>query len=307
MNGYLTFLQSLSEYQQRAEIAHLAFTERWSGLSLEEDLLKMPAVAAFSESLGVDVNSWKLELRHYAEEPDVIGTPVFDADQCKAPFNLRYYPVGVFRSHEDLVVSGMIQVADNQRALIGRLGASSTREISCARAWLAAEGIDPDTLDTVGHDAELARKMPYLDYLQALLPQQRREAIFNLAELAWGDGHEQPVGFFDHPKLAPELQRLGIPELGISDRCHVVGPVEFDGGRCTAPIWYPLFGDGKYSNYEEGGLGYCVEVHILAGIGNKPGGGGDIWVEDLWSRIVSIDDDQPEADPPESSIPLLVP
>jgi hypothetical protein len=66
---------------------------------------------------------------------------------------------------------------------------------------------------------------------------------------------------------------------------------------------YPLYGRGydEGGNFEDG-FGYYVEVHILAGIGNNPGGGGDIKVEDLWSRIVSIDDD-----PPEDSIPLLVP
>jgi hypothetical protein len=30
MNGYLMFLKSLSEYQQRAEIARLAFEARWA-------------------------------------------------------------------------------------------------------------------------------------------------------------------------------------------------------------------------------------------------------------------------------------
>jgi hypothetical protein len=151
----------------------------------------------------------------------------------------------------------------------------------------------------------MARKMPYLDYLGSLLPQQRREAIFHLADRAWGanpgalDGN--PL-FMGHPKLAPELARLEIPELGISDLCHQVGPVEFAGGQCSAVIVYPLYGDGKYSNYDQGGYGYYVDVHILASIGNKPGGGGDIWIQDLWFRVVSIDDD-----PPEDSIPLLVP
>ena len=49
-------------------------------------------------------------------------------------------------------------------------------------------------------------------------------------------------------------------------------------------------------------LGYYVQVHVLAGIGNRPGGGGDIWIDDLWFRIESIDDP-----PSEATIPLLVP
>jgi hypothetical protein len=304
VNRYLNFLKSLSEYQQRAEIGHIAFTERWSGSSLEADLLKIPVVAAFSRTLGVDTNLWTSELKHYAEEPDVVGRPVFDADQCKAPFSLRYYSCGALRS---LVVTGMIQVADNQRVLIGRLAASSTQEKSCARERLMALGIDPDTLDAVSHDAELAAKMPYLDYLAALLPQQQREAIYHLADRAWGTDIERPDGPVDNPlfmghwKLAPELVRLEIKKLRESDYRHTVGPVEFAGSQCTAPIWYPLYGDGKYSKYDENGLGYYVQVHILAGIGNKSGGG-DIWIEDLWFRTESIDDP-----PSATTIPLLVP
>jgi hypothetical protein len=204
----------------------------------------------------------------------------------------------------------MIYVDDHQSAVIRTLTASSTQEESCARERLSAAGIDPETSVTFGHNPERARKMPYLDYLQALLPQQRREAIFYLSDLAWGDGHEQPLGFFGHPKLAPELARLEIRDLGISDRCHQVGPVEFAGGQCTAPIWYPLYGGGDGPLFDEdgnllfegGSLGYYVEVHILAGIGNKPGGGGDIWVKDLWFRIENIDEP-----PSDTLIPLLVP
>jgi hypothetical protein len=53
MNGYLAFLKGLSEYQQRAQIAHLVFRERWGGFSMEEDILKVQPVSTFTESLGV--------------------------------------------------------------------------------------------------------------------------------------------------------------------------------------------------------------------------------------------------------------
>ena len=72
MNGYLTFLKGLSQYQQRAQIAHLVFRERSGGSSMEEDILKVPAVSSFSESLGVGTASWEFDLKHYAEEPDLI-------------------------------------------------------------------------------------------------------------------------------------------------------------------------------------------------------------------------------------------
>jgi hypothetical protein len=55
------------------------------------------------------------------------------------------------------------------------------------------------------------------------------------------------------------------------------------------------------SKYDEDGFGYYIEVHILAGIGNKPSGGGDISIEEIWFRIDSIDD------PEENAIPMLVP
>jgi hypothetical protein len=106
----------------------------------------------------------------------------------------------------------------------------------------------------------------------------------------------------DHPRLAAELAWLGIWDLRIVDKCEEVGPVEFKAGRCTAPLTYPLYGDGEASKYDEDGLGYFVEVDILASIANKPGAaGGDISIQDLWWRIESIDD------PQDNAIPLIVP
>jgi hypothetical protein len=123
------------------------------------------------------------------------------------------------------------------------------------------------------------------------MPQQRRDAIFELAELAWGDNPK----FLGHPKLAPELQKLGISELVEVTLAQEVGPVEFSAGRCTVQLTYPLYGRGELSKYNEGHPGgYYVEVHILARIGNKPSGGGDISIENMWYRIESRDD--PEDD-----------
>ena len=106
----------------------------------------------------------------------------------------------------------------------------------------------------------------------------------------------------DHPRLAEELARLGIWDLGIADKCLEVGPIEFDADRCTAPLTYPLYGEGEASKYDEDGLGYFVDFRILASIANKPGAaGGDISMQDIWWRIESIDD--PHGD----EIPLIVP
>ena len=287
------FLNSLSEYQQRAEIGRLAFSERWSGSSLQEDILKDQAVVTFSETLGIDPRFWEFQLRHYAEEPEVIGAPVFRADQCLAPFSFHYEHL-----NQNLAISGIIYIDDDQSAMIGTLTCSSTQEQSRVRRRLVLAGIDPETLKTVGHDGEMSRKTLYLDYIKALMPQQRRDAIFDLAQLAWGTDNPR---FLDHPKLAPELRRLGISELNTADQCHEVGPVEFRGGRCTATLTYPLYGEDDLWKDDEDDLGYYVEVHILARIGNKPSGGGDIAIEEIWFRIDSIDD------PEEDAIPMLVP
>ena len=175
-----------------------------------------------------------------------------------------------------------------------------------------AAGIHPITLETVSYAMvkfrHKLRDSLYLHYLKALLPQQRREEIFHLADVAWGtevpsrrpDSSTTPL-FFNHPTLAPELARLEIRDLCEAGLAYQVGPIEFAAGQCTAPIWYPLYGEGEYSKNDEGDSGYFAEVHILAGIGNKPGGGGDISIENMWFRIYSLDD------PEDSGIPLLVP
>jgi hypothetical protein len=285
------YLKSLSVYQQRAEIGRLAFSRICTSSSLEENLLKDQAVSAFSKTLGVNPSSWKCDLKHSAEEPDLIGIPVFRSEQCTAPFSFRYE----YLSH-NLVIMGTIYMYDDGSAIVGTL-ACHTCLFNQSRALgrLVLAGINPDTLETVGHNLEMSRNIPYLDYLKALLPQQRRDAIFYLAERAWGTDNPK---FLDHPKLAPELEELGISDLSACWYIHhEVGPVEFNGGRCTAPLTYHLGVEGELSKYDEGGSGYYVGVHILVAIGNKPLGGGDTSIENIWFRIESIDDLEDRAIP----------
>jgi hypothetical protein len=73
MTGYIKFLKSLSEYQQRAEIGRLAFSERWSGFSLEEDILKDQAVVTFSETLGINARFWEFHHAIYAKEVESLN------------------------------------------------------------------------------------------------------------------------------------------------------------------------------------------------------------------------------------------
>jgi hypothetical protein len=293
MNGYLRFLKGLRKYQQRAEIGRLAFSERWAGSSLEEDILQGQAVSSFSETLGVNPRFWKIDLKHYAEEPDSFGAPAFRGDQCTAPFSFRFEHLD-----HNLVITGIIYIDDDGSAMIGTLTCLSNQRRSRARRRLVLAGINPDTLETVSHNVEMSRNILYLDYIKALMPQQRRDAIFDLTQLEWGTDNPK---FLDHPKLAHELQKLGISDLNESGYAHWVGPVAFNGGRCTAALTYYLYGDGELSKYDEGDLGYYVEVHILAGIGNNPSGGGDISIENLWFRTALIDG------PEDNAIPLLVP
>ena len=103
------------------------------------------------------------------------------------------------------MITGIICIDDDQSALIGTLACSLTQEQSCRASRLLAAGIDPETLETVRHDVERARKVPYLDYLRALMPEQRREAIFDLADAAWGTevplrpGSSSNPLFLNHP------------------------------------------------------------------------------------------------------------
>ena len=194
MNKYLTFLKGLSEYQQRAHIAQLVFRERPGGSSLEEDLLKVPPVSSFRESVGIAAGSLEFDLKHYAEEPDLIGPPVFRRDECTAPFSFRYQHL---HSDFSLVVTGIVYLDDNGSAMIGSLRCQADREKPESRRRLEVAGINPGTLETVSHDVEISRRVPYLDYLKALLPQQRRDAIFKLARVAWGDTPQ----LLDHPRL----------------------------------------------------------------------------------------------------------
>jgi hypothetical protein len=255
---------------------------------LEEEILKDQAVSTFSEKLGVKPGSWKLDLKHYAEEPELFGPPVFQGEQCVTPFWFLYKHL---KRKRNLLVTGTVSTDDNGKAKIAICECDKTRSYqSHSRARLIFAGIDPDTLDTVSHNTQMSRILPYLDYLKALMPQQQRDAIFDLSRRAWGTDNPK---FLAHPKLAPELERLGISELCEADLCHQVGPVNFNEGRCTAPLTYYLYGDGE----RESDFGYYVEVHILAGIGNKAAGGGEISVGGTWMRTQFIDDPEENPDP----------
>jgi hypothetical protein len=50
----------------------------------------MLAGSGMTESFGVGACSCRFDFKYYAEEPDLIGAPVFGGNQCTAPFSFRY-------------------------------------------------------------------------------------------------------------------------------------------------------------------------------------------------------------------------
>ena len=106
-------------------------------------------MVTFSETLGVNPCFWKFQLKHYAEEPDVIGIPVFRSDQCIAPFSFQYEHL-----NQNLAITGIIYIDDDQSAMIGTLNCSSTQEKSPVRRRLVLAGINPDTLEIVPHNVK---------------------------------------------------------------------------------------------------------------------------------------------------------
>ncbi|HYZ74695.1 MAG TPA: hypothetical protein VE641_16570 [Chthoniobacterales bacterium] len=126
------------------------------------------------------------------------------------------------------MITVTIYMDNDESSMIGTLTCSTDEEKSRSRDRLALAGIGPDGRKVVSH--EISRKISYLDYLKRLMPQQRGDAIFDLAQRSWGTGNPK---FLDHAKLASELERLGISELAEADLACQVGPVEFDGRRST--------------------------------------------------------------------------
>jgi hypothetical protein len=285
-HGYLDFLKSLSEYQQRAEIGRLPFTERWSSSSLEEDILKL---------FGHDPYMWEFDLKHYAEESDLFDTPIFRDEQCISPFRFLFTRSQDPNSQENLLIKGLIYIDDDASALIGTLTCSFTQEKSRSRDRLLNLGIDPDEAPggyTVDPWLKHQPGVLYLDYLRTLTTHDQQQAIFYLAERAWGSDNPK---FLAHPELAAELEKFGISDLIEADRAHWVGPVEFHNGRCTAPLTYYLYGSAPNWMHPELGPdffgtepSFFVEVHILAEIGNGRKGEGTIAIRNIWFYIDSV-------------------
>ena len=92
--------------------------------------MKDQAVVTLSETLGIDPVFGNSSLDTMQRSQDVIGAPVFGADQCLAPFSLHYEHL-----NQNLAISGIIYIDDDQSAMIGTLDMFiHSRKIACAKA-----------------------------------------------------------------------------------------------------------------------------------------------------------------------------
>src|SRR5438309_1294667 len=87
MSGYLNFLQSLTDSQQRHEIQRLVASQ--SQGSVAEAMLKHPTVVEFNKSLGFHA-CWKIRTMEFGTEAGEIGSPRFSKEFCIAPIFFRY-------------------------------------------------------------------------------------------------------------------------------------------------------------------------------------------------------------------------
>jgi hypothetical protein len=276
MRGYLSFLQSLTEFQQKSEVERLVLSQ--SQGSLAEDILKHPTVVAFDESLGFQPK-WKFETKQFDVEAGEIGVASFFDDQCVVPILLRYEnlicSLGCTTTNLEyrLFVDALVYIDNDGDAMVGN--------ISCSSNHLEVRAEIARCEDLQRHD--------YMKYLRMLTPPKRSFAIFHLAENKWG--MDTPNFFYS--ELSNVIENLGIDEL-VYDH-HEVGPVEFEGNSCTALITYMLYCFLPEVQDEYPEAKYYAEIHILARISNRLSRsgddiGGELSVENISFAVIPIED-----------------
>jgi hypothetical protein len=284
--GYLKFLQSLTESQQKFEIERMVFSKS-QGLVAEE-ILKHPRVLAFNKSLGFNAN-WKFETQDRGMGAGEIGSPRFSEGFCMVPILFRYENTIHYRGwttsnlEYQLTVNGLVYIDDDGEPMIDNVSCwSNQAEVDAEKEALAD-----------------SQKNGYVNYLLALTPRNRRSAIFDLAQLKWGI--ENPT-FLTHARLSAAAIALGIADFGYFH--HTVGPVELEGNRCKVPITYEFGGSlygkdellaAKSIDDEVLDTKYYIQVQILACISDTaPTSTSDIGcelsIENMWFSILPIED-----------------
>jgi hypothetical protein len=284
--GYLKFLQSLTESQQRFEIERMVFSK--SKGSVAEELLRHPTIVAFTKSLGFNAY-WEIETEDHGMGAGEIGSPTFSDGFCFVPILFRYKNLNHFRGwtvsnlEYKLFVNGWVYVDDDGEPVID--------EVSC---WSNQAEVDAEQKALAD-----SQKNGYVNYLRMLTPLNRRNAIFDLAHLTWGIDDPK---FLTHPQLCAASTALGIAHLGYLH--HTVGPVELEGDRCKVPITYEFGGSlhgkdellaAKSIDDEVLDTKYYIKIQMLACVSDTPPTstsdiGCELSIENMWFSIVPIED-----------------
>jgi hypothetical protein len=283
--GYLKFLQSLTEFQQRFEIERMVFSK--SQGSVAKEILKHPTVVAFTKSLGFNAY-WKIETQDHGMGASEIGSPWFSDGFCFVPISFRYKNLNHFRGwtvsnlEYKLFVNGWVYIDADGEPMIANVSCWSNQ---------AEVGAEKEAM------ADL-QKNGYVNYLRMLTPLNRRNAIFDLAERVWGSDDPK---FLTHAQLGATATALGIARLGYLG--HTVGPVALEGDRCRVPITYE-FGDSprkdellaaKSIDDEILDTKYYIKIQMLVCVSDTAAiGASDIGcelsIENMWFSIVPIED-----------------
>jgi hypothetical protein len=284
MNGYLTFLKSLTQYQQRAEIARLVFDPSPYASHPEDELLKSEAESEFGLIAGEDPSKWRVDLKRGAEYREVVEAPVFAADKCTARFLFRYHS-----GDRGIEIPGLIFIDDQRRIQIAHHPCRACSSESLSEDRCRKLGIKPDNDATVrpwqSRTVSFSPCQPpasYLDWLQALLPVPRHDAISDLLQRAWGMENDPPLNDPGLASLVSELIKRGVTVTDLYCDSSYVGSVECKRERCTAHLVYACYAHQKGD--DAAGDGSEVELHVLADITEQP----DLSIKSIWYRIEAI-------------------
>jgi hypothetical protein len=245
MTGYLTFLRSLTDLQQKHCIGVLIRSRAIKPVA--EEMLKHPTVVEFNELLG-----WQPRWKSVKDELDTIeiGTPCLTGDLCTASITFQYVNlqnyIGSTVSNTDyhLTVTGVVYIDDEGEPMIGTVTCVGNQGVVNAEKEALSE----------------LKKGGYLNYLRALTPDKQRDALWDLSVVTWGLDN---AGFVCHGQVGRALGQAGI-ELIYSE--HEVGPVQLAGDYGTASMSYTFYGYPAVKEEEISEAACCVEVHILASI-----------------------------------------
>jgi len=276
MTEYLTLLRSLTDLQQRHAIQRLIISR--SGAPVAEDMLKHPTVVEFNQSLGWSAY-WKSETSEFGIDAIEVGSPRFSELLCTAPISFRYINLNhysgciVSNLEHQLTVHALVYIDEDGEPMVGTVTCATNQDEVKA---------EEEALSALKEDG-------YLNYLRALTPAKRCNAVFDLADLTWGIDNPK---FLSHPQLTVSLMQSGI-DLVYSE--HEVGPVELDGDHGTASITYTFYGFLSTGEEEIPEAISCVEIDILACVSDRSASDSDdvdaqLTIKGLWFSIIPIED-----------------